>query len=205
MRVVGTNGFSTAPEPGRHRWVPIAGLAVLALAAYSNSFRGPFILDDRSSIVHNSSLSKVWPPWGSLTAPPAGGTRGRPVANLTFALNHWIGGLDVQGYHAVNLCVHVLAGLALFGIMSRTFKSSLMGPRITPAARSLAFAVSALWLVHPLATESVTYLSQRTESLMGLFYLVTLYCVIRGQNRLRRARGIASRWSRRSWEWPQRK
>jgi tetratricopeptide (TPR) repeat protein len=160
--------------------MPIAGLVVLAVAAYINSFRGPFILDDQSSIVHNPSLSKIWPLWEPLISPATGGTRGRPVANLTFAVNHWFGGLEVEGYHVVNLCIHVLAGLALFGILRRTFKNPLMSPRIASAAPSLAFAVSALWLVHPLATESVDYLSQRTESLMGLCYLVTLYCVIRG-------------------------
>jgi Tfp pilus assembly protein PilF len=177
---VETNEFSATPSIRRHPWVPIAGLVVLGLAAYSNSFRGAFILDDQSSIVHNPSLSKIWPPWAPLISPATGGTRGRPIANLTFALNHRIGGLDVQGYHVVNLCIHILAGLALFGILCRTFVSPLMGPRIVPAARALAFAVSALWLVHPLTTESVDYLSQRTESLMGLCYLATLYCVVRG-------------------------
>ena len=54
--------------------------------------------------------------------------------------------------------------------------------RITRPTRAtlLAFAVALLWTVHPLQTEAVTYIVQRTESLMGLFYLLTLYCFIRG-------------------------
>jgi protein O-mannosyl-transferase len=157
-----------------------AGLALLAFAAYSNSFSGEFILDDQSSIVKNPSLARIWPPWAPLTSAAAGGTRGRPFANLTFALNHWVGGTAVGGYHAVNLAIHVLAGLALFGVMRRTLCRPVLAARFEAASGSLAFAVAALWLVHPLATESVTYLSQRTESLMGLCYLATLYCVVRG-------------------------
>jgi tetratricopeptide (TPR) repeat protein len=180
------------PASGRHPLMPCLGLVALALAAYSNSFSGAFILDDQSSIVANPSLSRVWPPWAPLFSPSAGGTRGRPFANLTFALNYWFGGLSVGGYHAVNLAFHVLAGLALFGIMRRTLSRPVAGPRLAAAAASLAFAVAALWLVHPLTTEAVTYLSQRTESLMGLLYLLTLYCVIRGAESATSARWYAA-------------
>ena len=103
--------------------------------------------------------------------PPAGGlpVSGRPVLNLSFAINYAISGTAVWSYHALNLLIHVLAGLALFGIVRRTLSSAF-----------LAFAITLLWVVHPLQTESVTYLSQRAESLMGLFYLLTLYFFIRG-------------------------
>jgi tetratricopeptide (TPR) repeat protein len=168
------------PGAGRHSLAPCLALVALALLAYANSFSGAFIFDDQSSIVANPSLSRVWPPWRPLLSPSAGGTRGRPVANLSFAVNHWAGGQAVVGYHAANLAIHIAAGLILFGIVRRTLVRPQAGPRLAAAASPLAFAVAALWLVHPLTTESVTYLSQRTESLMGLLYLLTLYCVIRG-------------------------
>jgi Tfp pilus assembly protein PilF len=165
------------------------GLAVLALAAYSNSFSGEFVLDDQSSIVANPSLRRIWPPWAPLAA-AAGGTRGRPFANLTFALNHALGGTSVGGYHVFNLIIHIAAGCLLFGIMRRTFASPPLAGRFAAAAWPLAFAVSALWLVHPLTTEAVAYLSQRTECLMGLAYLSTLYCMIRGA----KSEARAGRW-----------
>jgi hypothetical protein len=152
----------------------IAG-AGLALVAHSNSFSGEFIRDDQSSIVKNPSLARIWPPWTPLISPSFGGTRGRPFANLTLAVNHWAGGSAVWGYDAVNLAIHIMAGLALFGVMRRTLCRPVLAARFRAAACPLAFAVAALWLVHPLTTESVTYLSQRTESLMGLCYLTTLY------------------------------
>ena len=49
-------------------------------------------------------------------------------------------------------------------------------------ALRLALAVAVLWTIHPLQTETVTYISERCESLMGLFYLLTLYCFIRGKD-----------------------
>ncbi|MCE9520562.1 MAG: tetratricopeptide repeat protein [Verrucomicrobia bacterium] len=106
---------------------------------------------------------------------------GRPLLNLSFALNHAVGGFEVWGYHAVNLLLHTLAALTLYGIVRRTIvrvdSSGSLGPH---TAQWLALVVALLWVVHPLQTESVTYIVQRAESLMGLLYLLTLYCFIRG-------------------------
>jgi len=88
--------------------------------------------------------------------------------------------LDVWGYHAFNLLIHALAGLTLFGLLRRTLSRPPLNGRFGVAALPLALAVAVIWTVHPLQTEAVTYLSQRAESLMGLFYLLTLYCFVRG-------------------------
>ena len=105
---------------------------------------------------------------------------GRPVLSLSLALNYRISGLKVQGYHAVNLAVHILAGLTLLGIVRRTLLSERLAKRFGRASFSLALVCALIWLVHPLQTQSVTYIVQRAESLVGLFYLLTLYCAIRG-------------------------
>jgi tetratricopeptide (TPR) repeat protein len=163
-----------------------SGIIVLAaVAAYANSFSGSFIFDDQSAIMDSASIRHLG---SALLPPPDATTGGRPLLNFTFALNYAFGGMDVWGYHAFNLLIHALAGLTLFGIVRRT----LEGGRgtLTPQATQmrgegtpptvLALAVAAIWVVHPLQTEAVTYISQRAESLMGLFYLLTLYCFIRG-------------------------
>jgi hypothetical protein len=133
-----------ALEYWRRPLIASAGLALLAFAAYANSFCGEFIFDDQSSIVKNPSLARIWPPWAPLTSPSVGGTRGRPFANLTFAVNHWVGGFAVGGYHAVNLAIHIMAGLALFGVMRRTLCRPVLAARFRAAASPLAFAVAAL-------------------------------------------------------------
>jgi len=184
------------------RWGTLVacGIVVLAaLAVYYDSFSGPFIFDDIASIERNPSLHHFG---SALTPPPDAGTGGRPLLNLTFALNYTLGGTNVWGYHAFNFLVHTLAGLTLFGLVRRTLlerPTSNIEHSTSKANQSphqirgttfkglgpvdalmLALAVAVLWVVHPLQTNAVTYLSQRAECLMGLFYLLTLYCFIRG-------------------------
>jgi Tfp pilus assembly protein PilF len=147
----------------RHRW-QIALLLLLAagLAAYHNSFRVPFLFDDHTSIVENTRIRQLWRP-GDIIA-----NTSRPVVQLTLALNYAVSGLQPWSYHALNLAVHIAAALTLYGILART------------GAGTVALPVAVLWLVHPLQTQAVTYVIQRAESLMGLLYLLTLYCFIRG-------------------------
>ncbi|HVU23122.1 MAG TPA: tetratricopeptide repeat protein [Opitutus sp.] len=157
---------------------PILIIAAVAFA-WTGSFAAPFELDDNSSIIDNASIRHLWPPdWLRPPATAGETVSGRPVLNLSFALNAATGGADVRGYHAVNVLVHALAALVLFGLVRRTLAQG----KVTPPteAAGLATAVALLWAVHPLQTEAVTYVVQRAESLAALFYLLTLYCFIRG-------------------------
>jgi tetratricopeptide (TPR) repeat protein len=104
---------------------------------------------------------------------------GRPVVNLSFALNYAFGGFDVRGYHLVNVGVHLACALLLFGIVRRTLARRSLGERFGSRSTDLGFAAALIWLVHPLQTDAVDYVTQRTELMMGLFYLLTLYASIR--------------------------
>ena len=142
--------------------------------AYLTSFEGVFLLDDQQNIVENKSIRRFWPPTGWLT-----GTR-RPVVNLTLAFNYAVSHLEVWSYHALNLTVHVLAALTLYGVVRRTMgflHGRGGGDRASPWTAGLA---ALIWAVHPLQSQSVTYVIQRGESMMGLFLLLALYCLIRG-------------------------
>ena len=159
------------------------GLVIAGMVVYANSFSGPFIFDDFLSIPDNSTIRSFLTSF----APPGGGVTvtGRPVLNFSFALNHALSGDHVWSYHALNLAIHLLAGLTLFGICRRTLTrlEHLRAPPLSASGRDvtlIGFSVALLWLVHPLQTESVTYIVQRAESLMSLFYLLTLYGFIRG-------------------------
>ena len=156
-------------------------MVAAGLLAYHNSFTGSFILDDLQAIPENPSIRHLWPIWQPLSPPHKGGltVEGRPLINLSLAVNYAIGGTEVQGYHALNLTIHILAGLTLFGIMRRTLLQPRLCERFGAVANELALAVAVLWTVHPLQTESVTYIIQRAESITGLFYLLVLYCFIR--------------------------
>jgi len=184
------------------RWFLPLGLVLLGVVAYANSFRGVFMLDDHSSIVENPDIGD----FGEMVRNST-----RPLTQATFHLNYVVGGLRPAGYHAVNLVIHLVAGLALYGLVRQTLgarggvgrsreeqgvagksrgeeggagrsrgkKGRAEGSRAVGAELS-AFAVAAIWLVHPLQTASVTYIVQRAETLMGMFYLLTLYCAARG-------------------------
>lgn len=170
--------------PGRlARGVQIALLLLAGLAAYHNSFVGPFVFDDLPAIRDNPTIRSLWPLTTPLSPPSDTGVGGRPLANLTFALNHALGGSDVRGYHAANLLLHLGSGLLLLGLVRRTWRG------VTPWA---AWSVAVLWTVHPLSTAAVTYLSQRTELLMAFLYLATLYAFARGAATQRRGWFAAS-------------
>ncbi|HVN75260.1 MAG TPA: hypothetical protein VMT19_03015, partial [Thermoanaerobaculaceae bacterium] len=164
------------PDRGARRTVLLLSLVLVAatVAAYSNSLSGAFVLDDRDTILNDPHLGKFDSFRAVLLGVRGGPTGGRPLASLSFHLNALIAGRTPTGYHLVNLAIHALAGLALFGCLRRILAGRAGGGAGAP------FAVSLLWVLHPLQTEAVTYISQRAESLMGLFLLLAFYAALRG-------------------------
>jgi tetratricopeptide (TPR) repeat protein len=147
--------------------LPSAALVVIGLVVFGNSVSAPFIWDDRVAIVENTSIA---PPSGLVDAfrPPAENPMtGRPLVNASLALNYRLGGLHPFGYHVWNILTHIAAALIFFGIVRRTL------------SRGMAFLCAALWMIHPLQTEVVDYVTQRTESMAGLFVLAAVYAALR--------------------------
>jgi protein O-mannosyl-transferase len=159
------------------RWAAV--LLVLAVAAaYAGSFHGAFVFDDNPGIVENPTL-RAGTTLRDVLFPPgerAGTVGGRPLLNLSLALNFAVSGEKVWSYHLFNCLIHGSAALLLFGVVRRT----LAGRGDEGAATPVAFAASLLWAVHPLQTEAVTYVIQRAESMAAMFYLLTIYALIRG-------------------------
>ena len=134
---------------------------------YGNAFRAGFILDDQVRILGDAAL-RHWPSVIQATT--------RPLTNLTFFANYRLSGFQPADFRIVNIGLHCMAGLVLMGIIRRT---ALLRGGIEPRATWLAAVVSSLWVVHPVQTESVTYIVQRAEVLAGLFMLLTVYAVVR--------------------------
>lgn len=148
--------------------------------AYFNAFDVPFYFDDLDNLKHpslkieNLTLESVE---RSLTG---GLLKTRPVANLSFALNYYIGGYRVQGYHLVNLIIHITSGFLLFLLIKITL--SLVGEANNKdRIYIISLLASLLWLVHPLCTQSVTYIVQRMNSLVSMLYLLSLVLYIYGR------------------------
>lgn len=156
-------------------------LLVAVLAAYQNIFNAPFVFDDQLAIQHNPTITQLWPPWTALSPPgeSGSGSAGRPLINYSLALNYAISGYAPWSYHALNLIIHGLAALVLFGVIRRTLQQPVLAEQFGRDSLPLGFLIALLWAVHPLLTETVTCVVQRTESLGALFYLLTIYCFIR--------------------------
>lgn len=151
-------------------------LTVAVAVTSAGSLGAPFFFDDIPGIVTNESIRHLSDLTRVLAPPPdATGAAGRPIVNLSLALNHALGGLDPRGYHVANLGFHLAAALALLGCVRHTLNR--LG---FPSPLGVATAVALLWAVHPLQTESVTCVIQRSEVLGGLFYLLVLYGFLRG-------------------------
>jgi protein O-mannosyl-transferase len=180
---------SVAPPTGL--WWRAALIVVVGALTYSNSLAGPFILDDQSTIVENRQIRALSRLSSVLVPEENSSMGGRPIVNLSFAINYAIGGLSVPGYHIGNVAIHLVCALLAFGLVRRTLELPRLRGRLGASSMSVAFAVALLWTVHPLNSEVVDYLTQRTESLMAMFYLATLYSSVR-------ALGAAPRSSR----WP---
>lgn len=172
-------GTPLASGRARFLWAP-AAICLAVLLAYANSFPGALFFDDEDAILRNASIRDLTAIRDVLWPPVQAGIGGRPFANLTFALNYALGGYHPGGYHAVNLAIHLAAALLLFGIVRRTFLLPSMRNRLGSVATALATLTALLWALHPLQTNIVDYLSQRTEGLMAALYLLTLYAFIRG-------------------------
>ena len=183
-------------------WIAATIIVLAGLAAFSNSFHGVFVFDDRHAIASNPSIRTLWPLTSAMNAPRDTTLAGRPVASLSFALTYALAPADARDvfatgpgvadaatidrfqrnlwtYHAVNLALHVLTALALFGVVRRTLRTPVLALRFGKQPDLLALAIATIWVVHPLTTAAVTYIVQRVEVLMALFYVLTLYCAIR--------------------------
>lgn len=177
-----TSDAGNAVSQKPHRWTPWVAPVLILLAvmfAYHNALDGPFIFDDHDFMVRDTSIRKLWPPTRE-----GQGAR-RPVGKFTLAINYALAAptpdkpLSPWGFKLGNVIIHALAALTLYGVVRRTLLTPQLAPRLGNSAEWLAGISALLWAVHPLHTQAVTYAIQRFESLMGLFYLFTLYAFIR--------------------------
>lgn len=154
-------------------------LALVVTAVFLSGIGGVFLFDDRLAIVQNAGLRSLWPP-GPAAFPSVDCTAAnRPLLAYSLAVNYAISGLRPWSYHLANILIHALSTLLLFGLLRRTLERPPLATTFGSRADGLAFAIALFFGLHPLQTESVTYVMGRAESLMGLFFLLALYAAAR--------------------------
>ncbi|MBW1989397.1 MAG: hypothetical protein JRI97_07610, partial [Deltaproteobacteria bacterium] len=141
-------------------------LAAAVCAAWANSLDAALVLDDLHNIRGNPHIQHLWPPDALFCAPDPSSLGGRPVGHFSFALSHALSGGALWGHHAFNLAVHLAAVLLVFALFLRV----LSGPGRMEKRPALftAFAGAAVFGLHPVQTEAVTYLTQRLESMAAM-------------------------------------
>ncbi len=158
-------------------------MVILALLAYANTFRSPCSSTTNPTLpsipsVHLKTLSLQW--LNQLIKLNCSDSI-RVFAYFTFALNYYFGGVQVFGYHLVNLLIHLGSGLALYGFLLLTFNLPSLRERYGSRAFPIALFSSLLFLCHPIQTQSVTYIVQRMTSLGGMFYLLAMLLYVKGR------------------------
>jgi len=169
------------PRPATHLAIAAIYLAASWLI-YGATLHAPFLLDDQEAIQMNAAIRSWWPLTESLDPPPATvAFSRRPVANLSMALNFAAADLDASTYRTTNLVLHALNAWLLFLVLNLLLGRA--APIMNPlAGRVAAFFAGLLWVVHPLASAAVHYLTQRPELLMTTGLSVMVYGQLRSQN-----------------------
>lgn len=178
----GEAGRKSAPQRFSSLWpwgifVPIVAAAI----AYGDAARGPFLFDDVPTVVDNTAIKKgdfLDAAFGPVHSPISN----RPVACLSFVVSHTIGGLNPTGYHVASVLLHLLNVALLAAVIRRTLRApNLTGIFDEFEAGAIAITAATLWAVHPLASEAVVYITQRTTLLMSTCLLVLLYALLRAR------------------------
>lgn len=144
-------------------------IALVSVIIYSNIYSCPFVFDDLRSLVDNynlrddiyyGSISKIFIP--------------RRIVFLTFVCNYQLGGLNVFGYHLVNLLIHILSGFAAYFLARILLR--LLTPYNSKLVSLMSLATALVFAVHPIQTQAVTYTIQRFASMAALFFMVSVLC-----------------------------
>jgi len=172
------NGVIKPHEPADYRSnvmraAPALLIAITATAVYANTLRHGFVFDDMEGILNNplinrfSDLSQISQFFRE---------RWRSLPQLSYALTYYFFGFDARAFHAVNIAIHAINSILVFGI------ARLAARRWLPLAQKDAFALAAALIhaVHPIYSEAVAYIWGRSSSLCALFYFSSLLLVMKG-------------------------
>ncbi|MEN8264841.1 MAG: tetratricopeptide repeat protein [Nitrospirota bacterium] len=170
-------------------------VVILGLFSYANTFHIPFHFDDKSKIVENHDIRDLDYFAEFLKGKPVSHRyipERRIAAYLTFALNYKLNGLNVTGYHIVNLTIHIINAILVYVLLVFAFGLTMTGRTHSKSSSSsigkeenvgklIALFSALLFVSHPLQTQAVTYIVQRLSSLTTLFYLFSLVMYIQSR------------------------
>jgi len=154
-------------------------IIILGLIIYSNTFNVPFYFDDYDSIIENPLIKELN---NFKSLPILYSLNERYVSYLSIAINYNLGGLDVTGYHIVNIIIHLLNSILVMILTKITLNTPTLNNKYTSSEKRIfCFLVGLIFIAHPLQTQAVTYITQRMSSLSALFYLLSIIFYAKGR------------------------
>jgi len=164
----------------QNKFIAFVLIFILGFIVYSNSLNGDFVWDDEILVKDNIYI-KDWSKVIKLFAGDFGpgsfmkGYLYRPIQMITYTVDYSFWGLRAIGYHLTNIFLHILVALAIYRLTNILFNTKI-----------LSFLTSILFVVHPVHTEAVTYISGRADSLAALFILLCLIFYIKQTTSLKK-------------------
>lgn len=174
-------------------------LVILSMLPYCRTLAVPFYFDDFAYVTQNPLIRDLGNYFADIPMPANiledtyNNFRLRPLSYLTFSLNHLLHGPVPAGYHLVNLAIHAVNAVLVYFLVNALVAARNEEPPGANAGSfaATAFFTAALFAVHPVMTNAVTYITQRMTSLATLFYLAAMVMYARHQARAAAGRPAA--------------
>ena len=153
--------------------VSVALVIILGFAVYANSLNGKFVYDDEI-LVKNNAFIKDWSNLPKFFSEDIGKGYGitysfyRPIQIITYAIDYSVWKLSVIGYHLTNVILHILVALCIYWLISILFEDKI-----------ISILTAALFVVHPVHTTIVCYISSRSDSIYLVFMLISFVFYIK--------------------------
>jgi protein O-mannosyl-transferase len=173
-----------ATAPKRNSQNPWHSIAIVMLLlstwlSYHDNLQHTFHFDDLHAIINNKSIQNMdqFKDAGYWANP-----NNRPLSYYTFALNYASGKLDTTPYHITNIIIHMVAGLFFYFLILKMFSARVMRSHALHRYRVfIAFLAAAVLVLHPVQTQSVTYIVQRMASMAWTFGLASILAYLHGR------------------------
>src|SRR6266571_582585 len=155
-------------------------LAALSVIAYASSLHGKFVFDDQQIVMQNPQLMNVKTLGDAISL----GAGWRQLLFFTYGLNYYVSGLDTFSYHVVNVFVHSVNVLLVYGIILAAIHDDTR-------ARFAALAGAAVFAVHTMFSGAVSYIAGRSSVLCATFYFTAILLFFKGLDSERRSLRVA--------------
>ena len=161
-------------------------ITLLLVILYSNTLNSPWILDDFHNIVNNSKIQIIDLTFQSIKGAffsKVGNSEQtyRPLSCLSFALNAYISGKNVFGYHLFNIGLHAINTIMLLWLMVQIFSTPALVKTATKEKHFIIVLATLLWVINPIQIQAITYIVQRMAMLCTFFSILAFVAFIKAR------------------------